>query len=214
MSDWYYNTVWHACAPAFRVSASPVVLHRERARLRGAYLLAANHLSPYDVACLMKETPRLLDFVSIVEMFNKPLVGWFFRNMNAFPLDRGRVDTGATRIILDRLRKGRVVALFPEGRIRTMEDSVLSGGRFKPGVLRIARIAGVPILPTVIVGTTAYSKPASWLPLRRTVYGVNYGVPLQPSQTTDEQELDEKLKSAYLELYAELRTAMGAPRSA
>jgi 1-acyl-sn-glycerol-3-phosphate acyltransferase len=212
MSDWYYNIVWHLCAPAFTVSSSPVILHRERSEREGAYLLAANHLSPYDVACLMKVTPRLLDFVSIVEMFKKPLVGWFFRNMNAFPLDRGRIDTATTRIIFDRLRKGRVVALFPEGRIRTIEESVLQGGNFKRGVLRIAQLANVPILPVVIVGTTAYHRVNSWLPIRRTVYGVNYGEAIEPSAGEDEEALAARLKTAFLELYAELRAAMSPER--
>ena len=141
-------------------------------------------------------------------MFKKPLVGWFFRNMNAFPLDRGRVDTGTTRIIFDRLRKGRVVALFPEGRIRTEEESVLNGGSFKPGVLRIACITKVPILPVVIVGTIAYRRFTSWLPLRRTVYGVNYGVPIEPLPGQTEVELEPLLRQAFLDLHAELREAM------
>ncbi|HSU69354.1 MAG TPA: lysophospholipid acyltransferase family protein, partial [Tepidisphaeraceae bacterium] len=175
MSDWFYNVVWYACWPAFGVSSSPVVLHRERIQRDGPFILAANHLSPYDVPCLIKESSRHLDFVSILEVFRNPLMGWFYGNMNAFPLDRGRVDTGTTRIILDRLKKGRVVAMFPEGGVRREEDSVLNGGRMKPGALRLARLAGVPIVPAVILGTGAYRKVSGWLPLRRTRYAINFG---------------------------------------
>lgn len=208
MSNWFYNMVWCIGSPAFIVSASPVVLHRDRARRQGPWILAANHLSPYDVSCLIRETPRILDFVSVVEVFRKPLVAWFFRNMGAFPLDRGRVDTGTTRIILDRLRRGRVVAMFPEGRVRKENESLLNGAPFKPGVLRLARLAGVPILPCVILGTAAYHRFSSWLPLRRTIYAINYGMPIEPADTADDEELLQKLREAYQALYAELRAAI------
>lgn len=208
MGDRFYNLVWYTCAPAFIVSSSPIVLHRERVDRPGAFILAANHLSPFDVPCLMKNCSRLLDFVSIVEVFRNPLVGWFYGKMNAFPLDRGKVDTGTTRIILERLRRGRVVALFPEGRIRSEQESVLNGGRFKPGVLRLARLANVPIVPVVILGTTAYHRIPSWLPLRRTRYAVNYGEPITPTASDVGDGLEQQLRDAYQALYTELQDVL------
>lgn len=202
VSDWFYNFVWCVCRPAFDLSSAPVVLHRSRARRAGAYLLAANHLSPYDVPCLIKETPRMLDFVSIVEVFRHPLAAWFFRSMNAFPLDRNRVDTATTRTILDRLARGRAVAIFPEGRVRAEADSVLRGGAFKPGVIRIAHAARVPIIPCAIVGTAAYHRFRSWLPLRRIVYGINYGDAIDP--INDPAETQQRLGDAFQSLYSEL----------
>jgi len=178
VSDWYYRLVKIVGTPAFLVSASPVILHRDRAARKGAYILASTHFSPYDVSCLIKDTPRLLDFVSIVEMFKIPWVKWFFTNMNAMPLDRGRVDTVTTRTILDRLSRGRVVAMFPEGRVQDDAGSVLNGGKIRPGVFGLARKANVPILPVVILGTRAYHKSKSWMPGRRTTYAINYGEPI------------------------------------
>ena len=46
------------------LTSSPVVLHKDRARRKGPYLLASTHFSPYDVAVLIYETPRVLDSVS------------------------------------------------------------------------------------------------------------------------------------------------------
>ena len=210
LSDWFYNLIFYTCRPAFTVSSSPVVLHADRAQRPGAYILASNHLSPFDVPVLIKETPRLLDFVSIAEVFKNPLVAWFYGHMNAFPLDRGKVDTGTTRIILDRLRRGRVVALFPEGRIRTESESIVKGGSFKPGVLRLARIANVPIIPVVVLGTIGYHRATNWLPLRRTRYGINYGCPIPPDPTDDTGKLEEALRIAYHTLYEELSHAMSS----
>lgn len=212
MSDWFYNLVWSIGYPAFGTSASPVVLHRERLDRAGACILAPNHLSPYDISCLMASTRRVLDFVSITELFKKPLVAWFFRNMGTFPLDRWHPDSPATRTMLDRLKRGRVLVLFPEGQIRDASNSLLAGGRFKPGVTRLAILAGVPIIPCVILGTRAYSRFASWFPLRQTVYALNFGAPLRAPTGGDRAAaalaLEEQLRKAYGELFEELREAL------
>ena len=215
MSDLAYNLVWAAGAHVFWTSSRPTVLHRERLRRAGAYILAPSHLSPYDVPCLMALSPRNLDWVSIVEAFRNPLVAWFYRSVNTFALDRARPDSPTVRTIFDRLKRGRVVAMFPEGKIKTLETCVLTGAPFKPGIGRIAQLADVPVIPCAIVGTDAYSRFASWLPLRRVRYGVNFGEPLFVRKDIDKDEalaeFLDKLREAYLDLYAELREAMPTP---
>ena len=219
MSDLAYNIVWHACYPAIWVSSRPVVLHRERVDVPGAYILAPNHLSPYDVPCLMAVSKRNLDWVSIVEAFRNPLVALLYGSVNVFPLDRSKVDSPTVRIILDRLKRGRVVAMFPEGHIRENEqDSVIHGGPFKPGVARIAQLADAPVVPTVILGTKAYSRVLTWAPIRGLRYGVNFGQPIRVRKDLDKAEalkqFTAEMKQAYLDLYAELKAAMpGSTRS-
>lgn len=212
MSDFIYRWVVRICRPAFVVSSAPVVLHRERAAGPGAVIIAPNHLSAYDVPCLMKESPRMLDFVSITELYRNPLVATFFNAMNVFPLDRGRPDSPTVRIILGRLRRGRAVVMFPEGRIRGEADSVLGGGDIKPGVARIAQMAGVPVVPCVMLNTGAYSRPAAWLPVRGTRFGVAFGRPLSAPAGVGEVEardaLLDDIKRSYRELHAELLRAM------
>jgi 1-acyl-sn-glycerol-3-phosphate acyltransferase len=203
----FYNTVWALGYPAFWTSSSPVVLHRERAKLPGGYILASNHTSPYDVACLIAITPRVMDFVSITEIMNRPLPGWFFRNMGTFAVDRSRRDPQAVRAILERLERGRVVAMFPEGRIPSREQSVLHGGPIKRGIGRIAQLANAPIVPCVILGTVAYQKFTSWLPLQRTIYGVTFGEPIEPTKSDQDPEgetLERRLRDAYQSLQTEL----------
>jgi len=213
VSDWFYQLVKIVGTPAFLVSASPVILHADRAARKGAYILASTHFSPYDVSCLIKDTPRHLDFVSIVEMFRIPWVKWFFGNMNAMPLDRGRVDTVTTRTILDRLAKGRAVAMFPEGRVQDDAGSVLNGGKIRPGVFGLAQKANAPIIPCVILGTRAYHERIHWAPLRRTVYGINYGNPIFPSEQWNDIAFAEKeLRDAFHTLHVELLEALKGRR--
>ena len=213
MSDFIYDWVVRICRPAFTVSSSPVVLHRERAARPGAYILAPTHRSAYDVPCLMKESPRRLDFVSITELYRNPFVARFFTSVNVFPLDRSRPDSPTVRIIFDRLRRGRAVVMFPEGRIRGAEDSVLNGGEIKPGVARIAHMAGVPVIPCVLLDTGLYAKPSSWLPVRGTRFGVVFGQPLRApaelGETQSREALLAAIRRSYRELHAELLQAMG-----
>jgi len=172
MSDLFYNFIWLVGSHPFLLSSRTVVLHRERLKRPGGYILASTHLSEFDVAVLIVKSPRKLDWVSIVEVFRKPFTGWFYGSMNAFPLDRSRPDSPTVRVILDRLARGRVVAMFPEGNIRTPETSLLAGGTFKPGVARIAQMADVPVIPCVVLGTDVYRRFKSWYPIQ----GVRYGV--------------------------------------
>jgi 1-acyl-sn-glycerol-3-phosphate acyltransferase len=208
MGDWFYRFVVRTGRFPFWVSSRPVVLHAKRAPRNGPFILAANHTSPYDVPLLMRHTPRRLDFVSITEVFRNPAVAWFFTCMNAFPLDRSRRDSPTVRTILDRLSRGRVVAMFPEGRIVGEAESVVHGAPFRPGVARIAKLAGVPVVPVVIWGSRAYARFASWLPLKRTRYGVIYGEAIEPH---DEEPTERALADAYRALYEELRTLLPRP---
>jgi 1-acyl-sn-glycerol-3-phosphate acyltransferase len=212
VSDLGYNIIWGIGVHAFWVSSKPVVLHLDRLKRPGAYILAPTHLSVFDVPCLMAISPRNLDFVSIVEVFRNPIVATIYGAANAFPLDRSKPDSPTVRTIFDRLERGRVVAMFPEGNIRTPETSVLAGGHFKPGVARIAQLADVPVIPSVVLGTDAYYKVKSWLPLRRVRYGAIFGDPLTVRKDLEKHEATkeflDRLRQAYLDLHAELKSAM------
>jgi 1-acyl-sn-glycerol-3-phosphate acyltransferase len=208
MSDFSYRLIRAIGYPIFWITARPIVLHVDRVDRQGGYILAANHLSPYDIPGLMAVTPRNLDFLSIVEMLKNPIVGRFFRMMNCTFVDRNRAHASAAQGLSSRLRKGRVVAMFPEAGIRTMETSVINGGPFKPGCIRLAQLTGVPVIPCVILGTTEYYKFSSWYPFRAVRFGVIYGNAIQVAPNEDLAVGTEKLRAAYVELYKELKQAI------
>jgi 1-acyl-sn-glycerol-3-phosphate acyltransferase len=201
MGDLFYSTIVTIGRHPFWLSSRAIAQGVEHVPRSGAFILASSHLSAYDVPLLMRHTPRRLDFVSIVEVFRNPLIAWFFSHMNAFPLDRHRADPRTVRIVIDRLERGRVVAMFPEGRIRAEQESVVHGGTFRAGVARIARLANVPIVPVVVLNSAAYENFSSWLPLRRTRYGVAFAAPIS---VTDEAAAEMQLASTYRSLYEQL----------
>jgi 1-acyl-sn-glycerol-3-phosphate acyltransferase len=212
MSDLTYRLIRDIGYHAFWVSSSPVWLHRERVPRRGPVILAPTHLSPFDVPCIMASLWRPLDFMSVAEFLKKPWVARFFRAMNCLFLDRGRIDPATMREAVRRLQRGRALVMFPEGRIREWKDSVVHGHPFKPGVARIAQMTGTPVIPCVVLGTDAYMKSSSWLPLQKTKYGINYGQPLTARKDLppeeSQAELTARLAAAYVDLYRELRQKM------
>jgi 1-acyl-sn-glycerol-3-phosphate acyltransferase len=212
MADWFYKLVHVLGWSAFHGTGRRLIVHRNRIPRQGAFILAPNHLSPYDVPCLIDMAPRVLDFVSITELFQNRLVAWFFSSMGAFPLNRARPNADAIRTVLERLDNGRAVVMFPEGQFRTAEASVIRGGNIRPGVARLAQRAGVPIIPCVIIGTGAYRRLLAWLPLRRTVYACIFGTPIEPGEQAEQAE--KQLREAYPLLYKELLEALGPGRAA
>lgn len=202
MSDAFYKAVRFVGSSAFWVSSTPTVTGLEHIPNHGPFILAATHQSVFDVPLMIRHTPRLLDMVSITEVFRNPFVAWFYGSMNAFPLDRSRADPATVRTILSRLAKGRVVAMFPEGRIQAGQASVLHDGKIRRGIGRIAGIAQVPVVPVVILNSGAYISPTAWLPLRRTRYHVAYGAPILPD--TEPDAIEAALVAAFVTLHKSL----------
>lgn len=207
MSDRFYKLILATWPLPFWLSGRPVLLGRENVPREGACILAATHTSYYDVPLLVYHTPRMLDFVSVVELFRNPILAWFYGSMNAFPLDRSRADPKTVRVVLDRLERGRAILIFPEGGIRTEEQSALRTGKIRPGLGRIARMAGVPIIPVAVLNSGAYLKLGAWAPLRHVRYGIAYGRPIPPGD--DAAELERRFIEGLRRANDELAAALG-----
>lgn len=180
MNEWFYRAMREAGGGVFRLASDARVLHSERAARAGSYILAANHTSPYDPALLIAATPRIIHWLSVVELFRNPLIGQFLRALGAEPLDRSRVDLQTLRAVLRHLHSGRVVGIFPEGGVKTDGHSVLANGTLHTGVCRLAHLANVPVLPCAIVGSGKFACWTSWLPAARTRWAVAFGDPIFP----------------------------------
>ncbi len=205
-----YKTIRRVGCAVFRIVGAPTVLHRERGAGAGVggCLLAANHTSAFDVPLLIVATPRPIHWLSIVELFRKPWWRWFLNAYGALPLDRSKPDAATTRRVVRLLKGGRMVGLFPEGRFRRGADSVLRGGEFDAGVCGLAQLAGVPILPCVVLGSEQFERWTSWLPLRGTKFAIAYGEPIFPRQDLPKPEaralMQRELRAAFLALHAEV----------
>ena len=117
----------------------------------GPAILISNHTCCIDHMLLQAATHRLLGFVIAKELYEYWLFRPFCRIGGCIPVRRDGNDVAAMRAALRALKEGRVVPIFPEGRIRPTSGREL--GEAKPGVAFIALRAGVPVIPAFIWGT-------------------------------------------------------------
>jgi lyso-ornithine lipid O-acyltransferase len=111
-----------------------------------AVLFVANHTSWIDIELLHSQ--RAACFVAKAEIANWPLVGWLAASGGTIFHRRGSNHSLATvmQAMVDRLREGRSVAVFPEG--GTGHNGVLKV--FHARILQAALDAEVPVQPVAL----------------------------------------------------------------
>lgn len=116
----------------------------------GGAILAGNHVSYLDPALLWCVTPRPVHFMAKSELWGIGWLGWALDRLWAFPVNRGGADRQAITRATALLGTGELVGMFPEGtRKRSDSEEAEAHG----GVAFIAARAGVPVVPTGIIGT-------------------------------------------------------------
>jgi 1-acyl-sn-glycerol-3-phosphate acyltransferase len=137
--------------PAWRVS----IEGRERIDRRTAYVMVANHQSLLDILVLFRLFTHF-KWVSKIENFRIPCIGWNMRLNRYIPLRRGD-RASVARMMTEceaALREGSSIMMFPEG--TRSRDGRLQA--FKPGAFALAQRTGAPLLPIVVEGT-AHALP-------------------------------------------------------
>jgi 1-acyl-sn-glycerol-3-phosphate acyltransferase len=145
----------------------------------GPCVIVANHSSHADTAVLLAAIPsRRRPAVAAAADY------WFARRGRrllcraacaAFPVRRGGGGSGDLAAAARLLAAGRDVVVFPEG-TRSRDGRP---GAFHTGAVRLARAAGVPVVPVRIEGTGAL-LPVHGRP-RRARVRVEFAAPLDPS---------------------------------
>ncbi len=185
------------------------VLRRENTNRAGGFLLAANHISHFDPFLISLAVRRKIDWMTMAEFFRPRVLGFLLRAIDAFPAERDRADLKTIRTAIERLKSGRVVGLFPEGGIRDGTRSLLEGAPLRPGASTLAQIAGVPVLPCVILGSDRLYSKRQWLPFRRTPIWIAFGNPIshfpELQKSHARERIESELAAAFKNLYAELR---------
>ncbi len=114
------------------------------------YVLVANHLSLLDIL-IMFRLFRDFKWVSKVEVFKVPVIGWNMRLNGYIPLRRGDRESVVAMFAACRrtIAAGSSVMIFPEG-TRSLTGEMRP---FKLGAFELAQETRVPIVPIVIKGT-------------------------------------------------------------
>lgn len=114
------------------------------------YIIVANHTSNFDPVLLALKWNKNVHFMAKEELFKVFLVGRVLKSVKMIPVRRGESDRKAVKESLDYLKKGEIVALFPEG-TRNKENKELLP--FHTGAAFFAKFSGLEVLPIGIIGT-------------------------------------------------------------
>jgi 1-acyl-sn-glycerol-3-phosphate acyltransferase len=112
-----------------------------------------NHQSDLDIGIMELITKRDLAWVAKKELFDVPFFGLTLRLPEDIPIER-ESKSSLVRLLKaskDRLDKGRVITIFPEG-TRSTTGKMLP---FKPGAKIVADKYALCIQPVVLIGTAS-----------------------------------------------------------
>src|SRR3954470_18287527 len=126
---------------------------------RRPYVVVSNHESFADIL-LISHLPWEMKWLSKVELFRIPVMGWMMWLAGDIPVKRGFGPSAAEAMERCRevLRRRVSVMIFPEG-TRSKTAELLP---FKDGAFRLAIEAGVPILPLAVSGTGTALPKHGW----------------------------------------------------
>lgn len=127
----------------------PVIHVRGRENIpEGPCMLCCNHSSFSDPVWVIVygKLSRLPRIMAKQELMKLPVLGWLYRKLGAFPVDRGATDLKAVQTTLKTLREGNRVLIFPEG------TRVRKGKKVEAhsGALLMANRAKVPVVPIYV----------------------------------------------------------------
>jgi 1-acyl-sn-glycerol-3-phosphate acyltransferase len=154
----------------------------------GGYIAVANHVGRLEVAITYYVLDRPDIIMLLAEKYKKnPLARLLAGPLDVVWVDRYNADFGALRETLNRLKKGGVLAIAPEG-TRSTTGALIEG---KPGASYLATKSGVPIVPAAATGTRDRDVLANLRHFKRANVVVTIGQPfyLPPVKGPDRDQV-------------------------
>lgn len=154
-------------------------------------IYASNHRTNADPPLLAMRSRGRVTFMAKEELFRNKAFGLLISSLGAFPVSRGKGDTGVLDTAVERLNNGRNLMIFPEG-TRSKDGKVHRG---HSGAAVISARSGKRIIPVGIV----FGEKLSF----RTRITIKFGEPIDPKDYVDNSEEPNprqlvKLKNRYM----------------
>jgi 1-acyl-sn-glycerol-3-phosphate acyltransferase len=205
----FWGSLYTWLNPAWRVS----IEGRERIRRDVAYVMVANHQSLLDILVLFRLFTHF-KWVSKIENFRVPCIGWNMRLNRYIPLRRG--DRGSVAQMMaaceQTLRAGNSIMMFPEG--TRSRDGRLQP--FKPGAFILAQRTGAPLLPIVVEGTAEALPKRGFVLMGRHAIRIRVldAIPTERFADAPPEHLADAVRARFLAELGELPPAAVAAVSA
>lgn len=183
----------------------------ERIPAHGPVLLASNHVSYFDpvaIGNIGHLAGRRVRFLAKAELFRNRFLAATLRKMGQIPVERGTGDTGALDAAAAALGAGECVQVFPEGTIS--DDLEPMAG--KTGLARLAKAAGVDVVPVGLWGTHRVIPAGGQKAKRfRTLITVAVGEPVPVGPTANPRETTDRIMAGICAAVAEARRLYPPP---
>jgi len=179
---------------------------RENVPDKGAVVLVSNHQSYLDPVFCGIYLKRPLYFLARSSLWKNRFFGRLISSVNTIPVNQGQADLSAMRKVIDKLKKGWGVCLFPEG-TRSIDGKITP---FKPGFGLLCRRGGAAVVPVLIDGAFE-----CW-PRHKKIFSpgsieVCYGkaIPAEQVKNMNDRELAELLTDTLRRMQTESRIQHG-----
>lgn len=190
------------------LSRVKVEFHPDFDKSRAA-MYCMNHTSMLDAHVALRVIPQVFCGMMHAHHFDIPIYGWLMKRADGIGVAKGNGQFESVKGQLqDRISRGISVLAFPEGR-RTQNGRVLP---FRLGVFRMARDAGVPVVPLVTRGLWQLLRKGEWV-ARPTTVQVFVGPQIETEGLDDAQlEVLAERMQAFASDFAE-RGVLGDARA-
>ena len=151
----------------------------ERIPSKGGIMLVSNHLGLIDPLPIGLRLRRQMRMLGKIEIFNRFLLGGVAHIAGAVPIRRGESDREALVTVLDLLKAGECLLVFPEG---TYAHAPRPVGMlpFKTGAAWLALRSGCQIVPVGVTGAErVWHWKRGWRPWRRPRVSIVFGEPFR-----------------------------------
>ncbi len=159
--------------------------------LSGPVIVAANHVTNFDIFPMQIALPRPIFFMAKSELFKNPIMDVALRNLGAFPVYRRKHDEWALRHAHKVLEHGQTLGMFPEGTRNRGRGLKVA----KTGTARLAIEIGVPVVPLAIEGSDRFFRDFP----RRNPVRVTFCEPIFPRPNDDPLRLTDRMMFAIAE---------------
>lgn len=106
------------------------------------FLLVSNHQATMDPFFIGVMLPGVTSFVATDMLFRLPIMNYLMSAIGSIPKSKFVSDATSVRMMLNKVRKGQSVGIFPEGQrcVAGFTDRVI------PGIGKLAKILDVPVV--------------------------------------------------------------------
>jgi len=207
VGDFMGNFFYYFCRELFLLPLRPFsrFYYEEMGEIPrdGSALILCNHISHADPPYISRGFPRVVHYMADKPLLDIPVFGKMMKWGHVFPIDRTKSDRATIKTTLGRLTSGNVVCIFPEGGIRHGATSVLGGAELPIGTPALWKLANVPVIPMIIIGSDQmYSLKNYW---RRPRVFVRVGKVIPADKSATKEELRDRVSAAWREIFESMK---------